>query len=322
MLSLLAVPYVLCSIPVCRGLPTQVQVTRALVVYKKSYYELYGYTQRAGRFASLQGHHQTIIEAMRLSHEENQRTLATVQAAFDAVGIPYDCLYRGELTSVAGYDLVLSVGGDGTFLEVARYASDLPILGVNSDPERSTAFFCAANSHTIRPHLEALMAGKVGEVRLARMQVTINDCLLPYYALNDLLVAHANPAAMTSYTLHVGSVSEPQRSSGLWIATAAGSTAAIRAAGGRILPLRSRKLQYLVREPYNGDRGSCRYRLRKGIVGPETPLVVTSRTRRGRLFMDGPHLRFSLGLGAVLTVTTAATPLRVLGLDGTRRQRF
>jgi NAD+ kinase len=297
-----------------------VQVTRALVVYKKSYYELYGYTERAGRFASLQGRRQAIIEAMWHSHQENQRTLAAVQAAFEAVGMPYDCLYRGELTSVAGYDLVLSVGGDGTFLEVARYAGNLPILGVNSDPERSTAFFCAADRSTIRPQLEALLAGKVAEVRLARMQVTINDRLLPYYALNDLLVAHANPAAMTSYTLDIGSVSEPQRSSGLWIATAAGSTAAIRAAGGRILPLRSRKLQYLVREPYNGGR--CRYRLRKGIVGPETLFAVTSRTRRGRLFMDGPHLRFSLGLGDVLTVTTAAVPLRVLGLDGSRRRRF
>ena len=322
MLSLRDVRYVMHSIPVCRGLLTKVQVTRALVVYKKSYYELYGYTQRAGRFALLQGHRQAIIETMWRSHEENQRTLAVVQAAFEAVGIPYDCLYRGELTTGAGYDLVLSVGGDGTFLEVARYAGDLPVLGVNSDPERSTALFCAANSTTIRPHLEALLAGKVGEVRLARLEVAINDCLLPYYALNDLLVAHANPAAMTSYTLDIGSVSEPQRSSGLWIATAAGSTAAIRAAGGRILPLRSRKLQYLVREPYNGDRGSCRYRLRKGIVGPETSLTVTSRTRRGRLFMDGPHLRFSLGLGDVLTVTTAATPLRVLGLDGSRRRRF
>jgi NAD+ kinase len=152
------------------------------------------------------------------------------------------------------------------------------------------------------------------------MQVTINDRLLPYCALNDLLVAHANPAAMTSYILDIGSVSESQRSSGLWIATAAGSTAAIRAAGGRILPLRSRKLQYLVREPYNGDR--CRYRLRQGIIGPETLLAVTSRTRRGRLFIDGPHLHFFLGLGDVLTVTTAATPLRVLGLDGNRRRRF
>ena len=308
------------AIPLCRGLSTEVQVTRALVVYKKSYYELYGYIEREGRFAGLQAHRQAIIEAMRYSHEENQRTLEAVQAAFEVVGIPYDCLYRGELGSVAGYDLILSVGGDGTFLEVARYALDTPVLGVNSDPERSTAFFCAANRSTIQSHLEALLAGHVHEVRLARLQVTLNDRPLPYYALNDLLIAHANPAAMTSYTLRLGAVSEPQRSSGLWVATAAGSTAAIRAAGGRILPLRSRRLQYLVREPYGGDR--CRYRLLKGTAGPDMPLEVTSKTRRGRLFMDGPHLRFSIGLGDMLTVTAAATSLRVLGLDSTRRQRF
>jgi NAD+ kinase len=299
---------------------TAVQITRALVVYKKSYYELYGYTQLAGRFAALQGHRQAIIDAMRHSHEENQRTLVTVQDALAAVGIPYDCLYRGDFTTVAGYDLLLSVGGDGTFLEVARYVHDLPVLGVNSDPERSTAVFCAARGSTIRTCLEALLAGQVHEVRLTRLQATINDRPLPYYALNDLLVAHANPAAMTSYILRIGAHSEPQRSSGLWIATAAGSTAAIRAAGGRILPLRSRQLQYLVREPYSADR--CPYRLRKGTVKPETLLEVTSKTRRGRLFMDGPHLRFSLGLGDVLTISTAATPLRVLGLDSHRRQRF
>ena len=240
MLSPCTIPQMVFAILVYQGLLTEVQVTRALVVYKKSYYEIYGYSQRQGRFAARQGHRQAIVEAMRRSHEENQRTLEAVQAAFVAVGMAYDCLYRGELGSVAGYDLLLSVGGDGTFLELARYALDTPVLGVNSDPERSTAFFCAANRSSIRSHLEALLVGKLHEVRLARMQVTINNRLLPHYALNDLLIAHANPAAMTSYTLGLGTISEPQRSSGLWIATAAGSTAAIRAAGGRVLPLRSR----------------------------------------------------------------------------------
>jgi NAD+ kinase len=134
------------------------------------------------------------------------------------------------------------------------------------------------------------------------------------------LIAHANPAAVTSYTLQLGDISELQKSSGIWIATAAGSTAAIRSAGGRVMPLRSRKLQFLVREPYFGD--GSRYRLLKGLVAPGTPLQVTSRMRRGRLFMDGPHLRFPLGLGNILSVTTAAAPLRVIGLDGTRRQLF
>jgi NAD+ kinase len=216
--------------------------------------------------------------------------------------------------------MLLSVGGDGTFLEVARYAIQTPILGVNSDPQRSTAFFCAADRQTIQPRLEMLLAGTLHEVRLARLQASINDTPLPSLALNDLLVAHVNPAAIASYTLQVGEYSEDQKSSGLWIATAAGSTAAIRAAGGRVLPLRSRKLQYLVREPYFGDRHS--YRFLRGMIAPGPPLRILSRMRRGRVFMDGPHLRFPFDLGDILTVTTAAMPLRALGLDGTRRQRF
>src|SRR5207248_8337003 len=97
-------PNVVFVIPLCRGLSTEVQVTRALVIYKKSYYELYGYTEREGRFAVLQAHRQTIIEAMWCSHEESKRTLEAVQMALEAVGTPYDCGYRRGLGSAAGDD--------------------------------------------------------------------------------------------------------------------------------------------------------------------------------------------------------------------------
>src|SRR5262245_37143001 len=267
------------TIPLHKGLSTGLQISRVLVVYKKSYYELYKYEHRQRYLAALRQRHPQIIQTMRLSHEENQRTLAAVCASLAALHLPYDCVYRGDLNSIAGYDVLLSVGGDGTFLEVSHYAMDTPILGVNSDPQRSTALFCAADRQTIQPRLEMLLAGTLPEVRLARLQASINDTPLPYLALNDLLVAHVNPAAIASYTLQVGEYSEDQKSSGLWIATAAGSTAAIRAAGGRVLPLRSRKLQYLVREPYFGDRHS--YRFLRGMIAPGPPLRILSRMRRG-----------------------------------------
>jgi hypothetical protein len=38
--------------------------------------------------------------------------------------------------------------------------------------------------------------------------------------------------------------------------------------------------------------------------------------------MDGPHMRFPLGLGDALSVSTDAAPIRVIGLDHSRRQRF
>lgn len=308
------------SLPTYRGWHPALQIARVLVVYKKSYYELYKYDYRERHLSRLQQHHPAIVHTMRLSHEENQRTLTAVQQALETLSLQYDCVYRGDLAQTTGYDLLLSVGGDGTFLEVAHFTSATPVLGVNSDPQRSTAFFCAADRRSIQPRLAALLDGRLPEVRLSRMQAHINDTPLPYYALNDLLVTHVNPAAMTSYTLHLGEVSEAQKSSGVWIATAAGSTAAIRAAGGRVMPLRSRKLQYLIREPYFGD--GQRFRFLKDFVSPHMPLRLTSKMRRARVFLDGPHLRFSLGLGDVLTVTPAPIPLRVIGLDGSRRQRF
>lgn len=290
---------------------------RALVVYKRSHYELY--ESRTGIRALREQAH-PFVRSMMLSHEANQRTLAAVHRAFDAVGMTYDCIYRGELRSADGYDLLCSVGGDGTFLEVARHSVTTPVLGINSDPQRSIALFCAADQGTVRKRLEAVLSGELHEVRLARMQVTLNGTPLDFYALNDLLFCHANPAAMTSYTLRLGAVQETQKSSGVWLATAAGSTAAIRSAGGRRLPLRSRRLQYLVREPYVADGPP--YRLGKGLLAPDAQVELTSKTRQGRLYIDGSHRHVPCGLGDVLQVSTAAPPLRVLGIDDQRRRRF
>ena len=290
---------------------------RALVVYKKSHYELY--EARTG-IRTLREQAHPFVRSMMSSHDANQRTLAAVHRAFEAVGVPYECIYRGELRSAAGYDLLCSVGGDGTFLEVARHSVATPVLGINSDPQRSIALFCAADQHTVRQRLEAVLAGQLHEVRLARIRVAVNGAPLGFYALNDLLFCHANPAAMTAYTLRIGDAKEAQKSSGVWFASAAGSTAAIRSAGGRRLPLRSRRLQYLVREPYIADGPP--YRLGKGLVGPDAQAELTSKTRQGRLYIDGSHRHVPCGLGDVLQVSTAAPPLRVLGIDDERRQRF
>ncbi|ETX00813.1 MAG: hypothetical protein ETSY1_09785 [Candidatus Entotheonella factor] len=296
------------------------QIVRLLVVYKKSYYELYGYEDPKRRDGTAHQRSASILQTMKRSHEENRQTLTTVCQVLDAANVPYDCIYRGELEPVSGYDLILSVGGDGTLLEVSRYAGNTPVLGVNSDPIRSTAFFCAADRTTIGERFGDLLNDTLTLLPLTRLQLAINDQVLPFYALNDLLIAHINPAAMAAYDLAIGAESERQKSSGIWISTAAGSTAGIRAAGGHVLPLHSRKRQYLVREPYTGN--GQRYHLLKGIIVPDTPLEVTSRMRRGGVFIDGPHLRYALGLGDKLSVTLAPTPLHLYGLDPKRQNRF
>jgi hypothetical protein len=86
------------------------------------------------------------------------------------------------------------------------------------------------------------------------------------------------------------------------------------------MPLRSQKRQYLVREPYtSNDRP---YQFLQGTLPPDVPLELISRMRRGRLFLDGPHLRYPLGLGDTLSVTLAPIPLRLVGINGERQQQF
>ena len=83
-------------------------------------------------------------------------------------------------------------------------------------------------------------------VHLSRMSVIRNGAPVSTRVLNDALFCHRSPAATTRYILKLGKLVEEQKSSGFWIGPAAGSTAAQRSAGGKILPLASTDLQLVV----------------------------------------------------------------------------
>jgi len=85
---------------------------------------------------------------------------------------------------------------------------------------------------------------------------------------------------MSRYYLQVGKLLEEQRSSGVWIATAAGSTGGLRSAGGKVLPKEDKKFQYKPRELYYGKK-TC-YHLKGGIKpGPKSDLDLAHAGRGG-----------------------------------------
>jgi NAD+ kinase len=118
---------------------------------------------------------------------------------------------------------------------------------------------------------------------------------------------------MTRYRLSVDGREEAQRSSGLWIATAAGSTAGIRSAGGRRMPLTSRRIQFLVREPYTWP--ARRYALPRGFG---TRFRIVPLGADASLWIDGARLRKDLALGDRVKIQPGP-PLTVLGIDPSRR---
>ncbi len=215
-------------------------------------------------------------------------------------------------------DLVVTVGGDGTMLDVSHRVSTTPVLGVNSDRARSVGYFCATDAGGLRDALVAWQAGVARVVSLHRLQLHIDGQPFPTPCINDLLVTSANPGMMSRYVISAGGRSEKHASSGVWVSTAAGSTAGIRSAGGTVLPLEGDLIQYLVREPFAArHRG---YELLRGVRHMHEGLQVRSLMEDGMIYVDGPFLAVAFGLGAELSLSPGPM-LRVIGMDPERRER-
>lgn len=215
-------------------------------------------------------------------------------------------------------DVVVVVGGDGTVLDVSHNVSVTPMIAINSDPERSVGIFCACPADQAREAAHRVRVGNAIPTTLPRMRITLNGEDFIYPALNDVLVANAHPAMMSRYVLTAGATSERHASSGMWISTPAGSTGGIRSAGGTVLPISGRMLQYLVREPFN-PRGTG-YRLARGVRHLYEGLRVQSLMTGGRIYIDGPYHELAFEMGDILELGEGPT-LQILDIHADLRGR-
>ena len=287
---------------------------RVLVVYKKDAYQQYIQEQQDPHLIRLLRRGDPDVLDMQQAHTVHEESLDAVSHALRQLPVEFDLAYRANLKVTKRYDLVVPVGGDGTFLQAARSVRQTPLLGVNSDPQRSEAVFCAATPRTFARLCRRALEGELPELRLHRLQLFLNGKRLEQRALNDVLVVHDDPATMSRYRLRISAQEETQKSSGLWVSTAAGSSSAVLAAGGIRLPWGAKQFQYRPREIYRGRLSRCR--LTGDVLPPQASLRVTWLMRKGSAFLDGPHLKIPLLFADQLQIRLSSTdPLRVLGLN-------
>lgn len=291
---------------------------RVALVMKRSAWRIHLEERKDARLQRLVDARDATVAPLRASHEEHVGTVREVEEALAAAGAQIVALRSaGEPFESAGLDLVVTVGGDGTLLSASHWVDDVPILAINSAPSHSVGFFCGAKSGEAARAIHGAMRGTLRRTVLTRMQVSMNGAVITSRVLNDALFCHASPAATSRYLVRLGDVEEQQKSSGFWIGPAAGSTAAQRSAGGRVLPLTSKQLQLVVREPYTPRRES--YRFGHALIPPGERLVVRSKMHDARLFIDGPDHCTNVGFGDVLEFTQAARPITVLGIASRRK---
>ncbi len=287
-----------------------VRAERVVVVRKTTSMERLG-TRRSSKLAQLVAAQDPLADRVQAAHAEHVRTLAEVEHVLRERGIEFRVVPNFTRPLAAWADLVVTVGGDGTFLRAShsiqpgKDSDGPPMLGVNSAASSSVGYFCAARCEDFATVLDQVLAGEVRSRGLWRLEVSVNGKPLRDLALNDVLLAHRVPAETTRYVLSVDDAVQEQKSSGIWVATAAGSTAAIRSAGGQVLDIDDQRIQYRVRElmlwPLSGAP------LTGGLVTGK--IEVTSRMSTGVLYIDGGHQRVAFGFGDCIAFRGASRPM-------------
>ncbi len=288
-------------------------VRRVLVIAKRSTYDLYVRHHKMERVLALLDRKDPTVARLERADAHHAKTLEEVRDAVERVGWKATFRDRDRVGDVSGFDLVITVGGDGTLIWVSRSVGDTPMLGVNSAPMDSVGFLCGTRMGEVHSHLVAIEEGRVSRVRTARMQVAIDGEVVHRRVLNDVLFTHPMPAITSKYILEFDGVHEEQKSSGIWISTAAGSTAAVRSAGGKPMPLRSRMLQFVVREAYVPP--GVEYHHLKGFIHPDETLRVRNKMREARLYADGARNGVSVELGQVVEFSLSDEPLHLMGVS-------
>ena len=211
-------------------------------------------------------------------------------------------------------DVLVVLGGDGTFLRAARAVADVqvPIVGVNLG---KIGFLSKAEAHELEDLLAKIAEGRYRlESRMA-LRGAIHggggdDALHSFIALNDVVIARGALARVVHLDVEIGpSHLATFIADGLVVASPTGSTGYSFSAGGPILDPVSRNLIVTPIAAYLAALGSV-------VVSPEQ--VVRCRVvaaLEALVSVDG-HLDFPIRVGDAVTVAALDQPIRFLEPEG------
>uniref|UniRef100_A0A0N4ZCH0 NAD(+) kinase n=1 Tax=Parastrongyloides trichosuri TaxID=131310 RepID=A0A0N4ZCH0_PARTI len=182
------------------------------------------------------------IPALEAKHLAQTNYVNTIANAFIKKGISVRIVTRDEYEkeNLEGYDLIVTAGGDGTFLTAAsKIINDIPIIGFNSDYHGSEGHLCVARKLNISPDyiISKFLEGNYNWMYRQRITVTIeniyNDkdyCSFNgkkvFHALNEVFIGEVNAARVSYYEVSINNEKAiKQKSSGLSICSGTGSTA-------------------------------------------------------------------------------------------------
>ena len=218
-----------------------------------------------------------------------------------------------EPENIEGVDYVISMGGDGTFLEAANKVGDrvIPILGVNMG---RLGFLADVLPSEIDTTLDHVLRGDhiIEDHTVIKLETNGETVECNPFALNDIAVLKRDSASMISIRAYVnGDFLVNHQADGLIIATPTGSTAYSLSNGGPIIVPQSGSLCITPVAPHSLNI--------RPIVINDTSVIeleVCSRSHNFLVAVDGRSMK--MAEETRLTIRKAPYTIKLIKLKSQR----
>lgn len=203
-----------------------------------------------------------------------------------------------------GTDMLMSVGGDGTFLSASMLVAQagVPVVGVNL----GRVGFLSEN----RPEdvADALLSGDYTLENRSLLKATSSGVSEPLYALNEITV-HRNGAAVLAVEVTVDGVALPTYwADGLIVSTSSGSTAYSLSAGGPIVLPEAKVLIITPIAPHNLN-------VRPLVVPDNAQISLKVSSRDANVALTADNRGGLVEEGTVVNISLAQFSLRRVRLN-------
>lgn len=217
-------------------------------------------------------------------------------------------MHRDSPADVKGADLILTLGGDGTFLAGARLAAPkgIPVLGVNLG---RLGFLTELEHDQLDEGFRRYLAKDFRIEERNMLQVTVSRgerTMAHAIGLNEVVVDHSGEARIVRLEIDVGG----QRvgvidADGAIVATASGSTAYALASGGPILEPTLRDLVLVPMSPFA-------LTVRPIVFAPGQDITLAVVRGPAEMRVDGGRRGRTVAAGDVVRCGSYERPLKVV----------
>ncbi|MCF8335051.1 MAG: NAD kinase [Bacteroidales bacterium] len=208
-------------------------------------------------------------------------------------------------------DFLISIGGDGTFLDTVSLVREthIPVIGINSG---KLGFLANVAKEEIPEAIESLYFGKYTVEERSLLHLSSEEIIFPdfSYALNDMTIQKKDSRMITVHVYLNGQYLNTYWADGLIIATPTGSTAYSLSVGGPIVLPDTNNFIISPISPHN-------LTVRPIVVPDESEILLKPEGRGSKYLISMDHHSKIINKVMNITVKKAEFSMKVLQMDHT-----